>query len=395
MVDTQYREDELVAHEPATRWPAAMVTAARLAAPAILGYVAARVFGLLVLWWWATREHADVWRLLGQRFDAIWYVGIAQHGYDAAIPLGPNGLPKTTNLAFFPLYPALMRAVATIVPVSLPTAGLIISWVAALVAAWGIFMVGNHLYGRRAGILLTVVWGVLPHSVVESMAYTETLFTALAAWSLYALLRRQWLTAGALCTVAGLSRATALALAAAIGVAAGIAVWRRRDGWRPLVAVAIAPLGFLAYVAWVALRLHRIDGWFYVQSKIWGSSFDGGRYTFRAAGGTLVARDKFLTTYVVTLVLAVAAVLLVLSVLDRQPWPVLAYSAAVFAMTAGGAGYYHSKARLLLPAFTLLLPIAAAAERVRLRNWAAILAVLAASSAWFGGYLALIWPYSP
>jgi hypothetical protein len=379
-----------------TRWRR-LTVAARLAAPAILGYGAIRLLGIVVLWIWAG---ADVWRLLGERFDASWYVGVAEHGYDRAVPVGPDGLPRTTNLAFFPLYPALIRVVGAVLPVSLPVAGLIISWLTGLVAAWGIFAVGNHLGGRRAGTLLALFWAALPHGVVLAMGYTESLFTALAAWALYAVLTRRWLTAGVLCVPAGLTRATAVALMAAVGVGALIAVLKRQDGWRPWVAVAIAPLGFLAYVGWVGQRLGRPDGWFYVQGKIWGSSFDGGRFTLRTARAVLAGPDTALVIYVVTFVLAVAVVLFALGVLDRLPWPVLAYSAVVLALVLGGAGYYHSKARLLLPAFTLLLPVALAAARsldagAKVRNQVATIGLLAAGSAWFGGYLALHWPYSP
>ena len=58
----------------------------------------------------------------------------------------------------------------------------------------------------------------------------RALFRALAAWSLYALLRRQWLTAGALCLLAGASRAAGAVLVAVVMVAAVIALVRRRDG---------------------------------------------------------------------------------------------------------------------------------------------------------------------
>ncbi|MGV9804472.1 hypothetical protein [Micromonospora chersina] len=89
---------------------------------------------------------------------------------------------------------------------------------------------------RRVGLTLVALWALLPHAVVQNMAYTETIFTALVAWTLYALLRRQWLTAGLLCLVAGLSRPTATTVAAAVGLTALVAIVRRQDGWRPWAA---------------------------------------------------------------------------------------------------------------------------------------------------------------
>jgi len=377
-------------------WVARVTASARLAAPAIAGYALVRLLGLVVLWLWSRADGENMWRLLGQRFDAAWYVGLAEHGYDHTIPVGPDGNLMTTNLAFFPVYPGLMRLISTVLPVSIPTAGLIITWIASPIAAWGIFMVGNHLYGRQAGTALAILWGALPHGLVQSMGYTEVLFTAIAAWSLYALLNRNWLTAAGLCVVAGLTRPNAVALIAAIGVGALIAILRRQDGWRPWAAAAIAPLGWLGFVGWVGLRLGRADGWLHVQGEAWGSSFDGGQYTLRTARALLTTEtETWLVPYVVTGILAIVAVLVVLSILDRQPLPLLVYSMLLIVTTAGGTGYYHTNPRHMMPAFTLLLPLALAAGKMRVRNLVAIGVLLAAFSAWFGGYLALVWPYSP
>ncbi|HZD98504.1 MAG TPA: glycosyltransferase family 39 protein, partial [Micromonosporaceae bacterium] len=233
------------------------------------------------------------------RFDMSWYIDIAAHGYDKVLTYGPDGVPHTTNLAFFPLYPGMIRAVAEISPLSYVWAGLVVAWISALAAAWGLFAVGSRLYNRRVGILLAVLWAVLPYAIDETLGLTESLFTALAAWCFYALLKRRWLTAGVLCMISGLSRPTAVALMAAVGVAALIALLRReKPWWRPIVATVISPLGWLAYLVWVARRIHRTNGWFYIQEKAWLSSFDGGRYSLDMATKTLRAQQKTIEPYV-------------------------------------------------------------------------------------------------
>ena len=77
-------------------------------------------------------------------------------------------------------------------PVRRPRHRAAVAVVASLAAAWGLYAVGDHLHDRRTGVLLAVVWGLLPHAIVESMAYTEAIFTALVAWSLLAMLRERW-----------------------------------------------------------------------------------------------------------------------------------------------------------------------------------------------------------
>jgi hypothetical protein len=73
----------------------------------------------------------------------------------------------------------------------------------------------------------------------------------------------------------------------------------------------------------------------------------------------------------------------------------LAYAAGLLVLTIGGAGYYHAKSRFLLPAFPLLLPVALALGGARSRLAAVVVPALALGSAWYGGYLLLLWTASP
>ncbi|BCY07194.1 hypothetical protein [Actinoplanes sp. L3-i22] len=361
--------------------------------PALVLYAVLRAIGLAVVWVFAAEQHKSLLKLLGN-YDAAWYVTIVQRGYDTGIPLTPAGGLATTNLAFFPLFPGLTAIADPVLPGGADVAGIAVSWLAGIAAAWGIYALGAHVRGRTAGILLAGLWAVIPHGFVESMGYTETLFTALAAWSLLALLRRQWITAGVLCTLAGLTRPTGSALIAVLGVSALIAVVRRRDGWRPWVGGAIAPLGFVGYIVWVGDRLGRADGYFHVQKDAWKMSYDFGQYTLRTAHGLLVKAGAP-NMYVVTLVVLIAFALLLVLATDRLPWQLTAYSAIILAMSFFGDGYYHSKARLLIPAVPLLIPVAAALARSRRTVVVAVLGLLTLVSALYGVYLSLVWHHSP
>ncbi|CAM5227961.1 hypothetical protein STANM309S_01616 [Streptomyces tanashiensis] len=209
---------------------------------ALGGYAATRLVGLCRSAIAAGVTGKDGLHRLKGRWDSVWYVRIAEHGYGYQVTL-PNG-DVHSDLAFFPLLPALERGLSAVLPLDAATAGLLVSWTAGLAAAWGIARCGTHAFGPRAGVLLAVLWGVYPTAFVQSMAYTETLFTALAAWSLYAVLRGRWILAGVLCAVAGLTRPTAAALIAALGVTALVTLVReRRLPARTVAGVLIAPLG--------------------------------------------------------------------------------------------------------------------------------------------------------
>lgn len=370
-------------------WPAAVRQSLAAAWPALVAYAAARTTGLVVLFVWAHVAGKDALGLLGNRADAGHYVRIATEGYPSAAEI------QTNALAFFPLHPTLTRWLGAILPFGIPTVGVLLTWVVSLVAAWGLFAIGNHLHDRRTGVLLATVWGLLPHAIVESMGYTEAMFTALAAWTLLATLRRQWVAAGLLSVLAGLTRPTASALFPVVVLAAFLAIARRQDrSWRAWFAMLVAPLGWLGYLGWVAIQAGRLDGWFHIQNEGWGSSWDAGRYTASKTVSALTEANvpDFL---LVALVMLLCVALFAISVIERQPWQLLMFSALMIAVSLGGAGFYNAKARFLLPAFALLLPVAGALARTRPAKMYVIVATLAVVSAYCGGYLLLVWKFSP
>ncbi|WP_199829189.1 hypothetical protein [Streptomyces rimosus] len=375
--------------------------ALRRAAPALALFAAIRLAGAMctALWAWHTGRHPR--NLLGATWDSNWYLSVARYGYGSPTPHRMWPPDPLADLAFFPLYPGLIRGVSTALPIGALSAGLLLAWTAAAVAAWGIFAVGAHLHGRRAGTFLVALWALLPHAVIESLSYTEPLLTALAAWALYALLTDRPLWAGALAALAGLARPNGLAVAAAVLVVVGVRTWRRgRDGpvprqerplWHYWTAALAAPAGWLGYVLWVGARTGwGPRGYFQVQ-ELWGSRFDFGRDTLRSVK-RLFLHDAPLVQYMAAAVLAVALLLLVLLVLDRPPLPLLVYTAVLMAIALGGTGYFPSKPRFLLPAFPLLIPAAVALARARPRAVVLTTGTLAALSLGYGLYLLTMAP---
>lgn len=224
MPDHQLRTRPPAYPAPGPRTAGSRAAAAfRAAAPALAVY-AVRALGLLAFWAAASAAGKDPLGPLSGRWDSVWYQRIAENGYRYTVTL-PDGSVHS-DLAFFPLLPALERSLSEVTPLTLGDAGLLVAWTAGLLAAWGIYAIGAHLRGRRTGVVLAALWGVYPTAFVQSMAYTETLFTALAAWALYAVLRGRWIVAGALCVLAGLTRPTAAALIAALAITAAVTLVR-------------------------------------------------------------------------------------------------------------------------------------------------------------------------
>lgn len=355
------------------------------AAPALLGYAAVRLLGMAILALVAVVQGKDGLHRLSGRWDSVWYVRIAENGYGYETTL-PDGSVHS-DLAFFPLLPALERGVSEVLPVSPATAGLVIGWVAAFAAAWGIYAVGTRVAGQRAGVLLAVLWGVYPTAFVQSMAYTETLFTALAAWSLYAVLTDRWIVAGALCAAAGLTRPSAAALVAALGITALVRVFRGGLTWRTAVGVVLAPLGWLGYVIFVAVRQGSPTAYFEVQAA-WGNNIDGGVALARFVGGHLTGPNPLAG---IGLIAALGLLFWVvwLCVKQRQPLPVLVYGIGIVVISLIGAAYFGSRPRLIMPAFPLLLPPAVALARLRRRTLVPVVGLLAVASGVYGAFTLL------
>ncbi|MEW1548077.1 glycosyltransferase family 39 protein [Streptomyces tsukubensis] len=370
-----------------------------LAWPALAVYALVRIAGTAFIAWRAGDDGPGLGKLFASRFDTVYYVHIADKGYEAPLAEGCAVQGELCTYAFFPAYPALIRGFSAVLPLPTGTVAWGISVVASLVAAWGIFAVAEQLIDRRAAVFAVALWGVVPHAVVQQMAYTESLFTAVSAWALYAVVRRHWLTAAALACLAGLTRPSGAAVVAPVVLGAAWALFtavRKGTGGRTALAAAIliAPLGWFFWFARVGYRAGRWDGYFRLQER-WGSTFDGGGFTADRIAEVFTKQPTHLNTVVATVTVLGALLLLLLCALDRQHAPLLIYSAFLLLIAAGGAGYFHSKARFLLPAFPLLFPLAKALATARPRAAYTVLGAVVVLSSAYGGYLLLVWKYSP
>jgi Mannosyltransferase (PIG-V) len=360
---------------------------------ALLLYLVTRLGQLAAIDWLtpaggpSVRDHLLVW-------DAGWFVRVATEGYAHGYSYSESGDMVGNGLAFFPLYPLLIRAGAA-TGLSPQTAALAVAWLAGAAAAVLLHLLGTSLYSRRVGFALVVLACAQPMSVVLSMAYSEGLFLALVAGMLLAAHRRAWLAAGALGLAAALTRPTGVAAAVALTVAALTALRGadRRERWRALVASGVALAGAPAYLLWVALRVGEWNAWFKIQTAGWGSSFDYGSSVVRFAVDSLRAGGDWVPLSTVW-ILAAAVVAAAVAVTQRVWAPLTVYGLLVLVLVLGQAGYYHSKPRLLVPVLLILAPAAVALGRVRPRTAVLVLAGYAAFGIWYGAHMVAVWPYA-
>jgi hypothetical protein len=138
-------------------------------------------------------ELVKIW----ERWDALWYMRIAQSGYHAT----------DNTVAFFPLYPALMHVVGRVLRENYALAGLIVSG-ATLVPALALLQaVGRRLVGEESATRAVLYTLLFPTGFFFLAPYTESLFLLLAMGVFWSMQQRRWALAGTLGLLVGLTRA--------------------------------------------------------------------------------------------------------------------------------------------------------------------------------------------
>jgi len=198
------------------------------------------LFAALSLKW--LYPHRHVLNTLATGWDGSPYTTIARSGY-------PHGITHANGYlwAYFPSWPAAIRATATLTRLSIPDAALLASFIFGLASAVAVWLAVREVFGPRVADRSVLLYVFFPLSFVLSMAYTEGLFIAASAFCLFALSRRYWITASLFAALASLTRNFGFVLIACVAVAAIPAIWKERKV-RPLVALAISPLGAMAWL---------------------------------------------------------------------------------------------------------------------------------------------------
>jgi Mannosyltransferase (PIG-V) len=193
----------------------------------------------------------DVWA----RWDSVWFLRIAEHGYDAA-----SGAAS----AFYPLYPGTVGLVGRALFGHYVLAGILVS----LAAAFGSFLLLHRLAEERLGAdgarRAVLYLAIFPFALFLQAVYSESLYLLLTLAAFALAERGRFLTAGAAAGLAMLTRPVGIALLPALALLA----WRRRERPQALAALAVAPLLFAAY----PLYLWRAEGdaWAFVHAqRIW------------------------------------------------------------------------------------------------------------------------------
>ena len=238
------------------------------------------------------RISPDPVRDLPARWDATWYMEIARSGYRYD---GEVGRDEQQTVAFFPLYPMLIRTLAAFTTpprgptmgyaeyiemrlVHLAWCGLVISLLAFAGALVVLYRWAQLLAGTDAAAGTIVLLSTYPFAVFFSAAYTEALFLLLVSGACYAFERGRLPLAGAAGLLAGLTRPNGVMLSVALLVLALAPRHRAgREGMaRTIGSVATAAMpavGLLLYCAYLYGLTGNPLAWMEAQAA-WGREYD-------------------------------------------------------------------------------------------------------------------------
>jgi hypothetical protein len=217
----------------------------------------------------------DVWA----RWDSVWFLRIAEHGYGAA--------QQGVAAAFYPLYPLTLAGVGRAFGGHYVFAGIVISLAATLGSFALLYRLAEPKLGADGARRAVLYLAVFPTALFLQAVYSESLFLVLVLAAFLLAERGHWPAAGAVTGLAVLTRISGVALLPALVVIA----WRRPAGERrrAFASLCIAPLIFAAYPLYLGIA--RGDAFAFARSQgFWnrhlsvagplGGIWDGSRAAF-------------------------------------------------------------------------------------------------------------------
>ncbi|WP_426990158.1 hypothetical protein [Pseudarthrobacter sp. Y6] len=204
------------------RWPwwlqvAVLYAAARLVSACI--FMAAALHQGPNPWFPAVPEY---WNFINI-WDARWYGRIITDGYPASLPTDAAGNVQENAWAFYPLFPALGRALAGLTGITPAAALTVIAMLSGLGAALAVYGLFRHKASHVAALWGVAFFATFPVSAILQVPYAEPLTIFLLAAALLLVIRRHYVRAMPAVLLLCLSRPMGVPFAAMVGL---LFLWR-------------------------------------------------------------------------------------------------------------------------------------------------------------------------
>ncbi len=272
-----------------------------------------------------------------ERFDMLWYLHIAEHGYDRPMA----GI-------FYPLYPAAIRSVSWLLPPAI--AALLISTAAAFFFFWGMLKIAEPELSANSRLRTLALIAVWPASFILFAGYAESLTAALIVWAVVFARSGRWWPAATCGFLAGLARPSGVLVAIPLLLLAWSS--RRAASWLTF----LTPLGTLGYWGWLRWsgRPSVVEAYRLYQKTPFAPPWEGLWLTLR-----LIAQGNAFLTLKFALIVLAAVLALRTSRLEDKIFAI----AAILQMFMYTGRPIIGAARYVLVVYPAFVGLAAYAER--------------------------------
>jgi len=187
------------------------------------------------------------------RYDSGNYLQIARYGYAA----GPTAYVAggRSTIAYFPMYPLLMRYVGRLfghAPSDLFLGGIVVSWTAFVAAMVVLLYLSRLDIDDDSAQRSVVLAAVFPFAFFYGVVYTEATFLLLTLATFYCFRTRRWIVGGVCGALATATRVNGILMWPALAWIA----WREADAApgdrvRAVIGLALVGAGIGAYCGYI------------------------------------------------------------------------------------------------------------------------------------------------
>lgn len=286
------------------------------------------------------------------RWDAVHFTDIATYGY-----LAPQVHPEA--VAFFPLFPLLIDAVAKL-GLEPGLAGMLISFLASVVAGSYLFRLTESDVGEGAGRRALLYLFLFPTAVFLVAPYSEAVFLAGAIAAFYFARQNRWALVGLPAAVAMGARLAGVFLL--LGLVAEF-LKQREFTWERIskagLSLAIGTLPLLLYGVFLSRATGNFLEFKDAQYRGWGRMVVGPKESFLATWNTWNQDHpaNWLFAWRVEILAAIVGLFFVGWALWRREWGYGVYMFATMA-TLMTSTWYFSIPRMLLSLFPISILLA-------------------------------------
>jgi Gpi18-like mannosyltransferase len=193
-------------------------------------------------------------------YDSEWYLRIAARGYESV------------TTAFFPLY-AWLLSLAGPDNIRMALWGMAISNSCFFATLYFFYRLTVIDFDEKVAGRAVFLLAFFPTTAFFSAVYTESLFLLLTVLSFYLVRKRQWVQAGFLAGLAGLTRNSGwiLFVMLAIEYVRYLKTASRRSRWREALSILLPLLAFLGILGYFALKFRSLSAGFESQEYFYRS----------------------------------------------------------------------------------------------------------------------------